>query len=165
MSDYTYTSPDPELGKLFAAAEAQLQAVATSHGFSLRLVDDGKGTWFFYPEVEEPDPEPGPTYDVWIAEPGAHTLARALGGLTEHHKPWAWQSCGTTFTCDDDPDGKGARHFAHDYARHLRATYPCAFVAVRRADKGLPPPVHNPDAPALAGEGEMDDFSSSWLGQ
>jgi hypothetical protein len=91
--------------------------------------------------AHEIEPEPGPTYDVWIAEPGAHTLARALGGFTEHHKPWAWQSCGTTFTCDDDPDGKGARHFAHDYARHLRATYPCAFVAVRRADKGLPPPV------------------------
>jgi len=78
----------------------------------------------FVPESEI-EPEPGPTYDVWIAEPD----------------DWTWQSCGTTFTCNDNPDGKGARHFAHDYARHLRATYPCAFVAVRRADKGLPPPV------------------------
>jgi hypothetical protein len=57
MSTYLYTPPDPEQGKLFAAAEAELQAVAENHGFDLRLVDDGKGTWFFYPEVEEPDPE------------------------------------------------------------------------------------------------------------
>jgi hypothetical protein len=63
MSAYIYTSPDPELGKLFAAAEAQLQAVATSHGFSLGLVDDGKGTWFFYPEVEEPDLAPATAGD------------------------------------------------------------------------------------------------------
>ena len=74
---------------------------------------------------DELPPEPGPTYDVWIAEPDE----------------WTWQSCGTTFTCDDDPDGKGARHFAHEHARYLRDTYPCAFVAVRRADKGLPLPV------------------------
>jgi hypothetical protein len=137
MSAYIYTSLDPELGKLFAAAEAQLQAVATSHGFSLRLVDDGKGTWFFYPEVEEPDPKPGPTYDVWIAEQedlGPAPGGRALGG-------WAWASCGMTFTCDDDPDGKGARRSAHEYARYLRNTYPCSFVAVRRADQGLPLPV------------------------
>jgi hypothetical protein len=71
------------------------------------------------------EPTPGPTHDVWIAEP-------------DH---WAWQSCGMTFTCDDDPDGKGARASAHDYARHLRQTYPCAFVAVRQASKGLPRPI------------------------
>jgi hypothetical protein len=53
MSNYLYPPPDPVLGKLFAAAEAELQAVAKSHGFDLRLVDDGKGTWFFYPEVKE----------------------------------------------------------------------------------------------------------------
>ena len=74
------------------------------------------------------DPEPGPSYDVWIAEPDE----------------WEWVF-DQTFTCDDDPDGKGARHFAHDYARHLRATYPCAFVAVRRADQGLPLPVQYRD--------------------
>jgi hypothetical protein len=69
--------------------------------------------------------QPGPTYDIWIAEPD----------------DWTWASCGTTFTCDDDPDGKGARHFAHEHARYLRDTYPCAFVAVRQADKGLPLPI------------------------
>jgi hypothetical protein len=75
------------------------------------------------------DPTPGLTYDVWIAEPD----------------DWTWQSSGATFTCDDDPDGKGARGHAHDYARHLRTTYPCAFVAVRRAEQGLPPPVQYRD--------------------
>lgn len=75
--------------------------------------------------VENPDPEPGPTYDVWIAEP----------------EGWAWASCGMTFTCEDDPDGIGARRSAHAHARCLRKTYPCAFVAVRPADKGLPLPV------------------------
>lgn len=64
----------------------------------------------------------GPTYDVWIAEPDN----------------WEWQSCGMTFTCSDDPDGDGARRSAHDHARYLRNTYPCAFVAVRAATKGLP---------------------------
>lgn len=75
--------------------------------------------------AEEEDPEPGPTYDVWIAEPDA----------------WAWQSCGMTFTRDDDPNGTGARHYAHKHARFLRQTYPCAFVAVRPAAKGLPLPI------------------------
>ena len=69
--------------------------------------------------------EPGPTYDVWIAEPDA----------------WAWQSCGMTFSCDDDPDGRGARAAAHDHARYLRRTYPCAFVAARAGAKGLPLPI------------------------
>jgi hypothetical protein len=72
--------------------------------------------------------EPGPTYDVWIAEPDS----------------WAWRSCGMTFTCDDDPDGEGARQNAHTYARYLRNTFPCAFVAVRAASKGLPLPIRLP---------------------
>jgi hypothetical protein len=78
--------------------------------------------------------QPGPTYDVWIAEQedlGPAPGGRALGGRL-------WESCGMTFTCDDDPDGKGARRLAHNYARYLRNTYPCAFVAVRRADRGMP---------------------------
>ena len=65
--------------------------------------------------------QPGPSYDVWIAEPDE----------------WEWVF-DQTFTCDDDPDGGGARHRAHDYAHYLRATYPCAFVAVRRVDQGPP---------------------------
>ena len=76
-------------------------------------------------DMAEEDTEPGPTYDVWIAEPDA----------------WAWQSCGMTFSCDDDPEGIGARQSAHQHARFLRRTYPCAFVAVRAAALGLPLPI------------------------
>lgn len=83
------------------------------------------------------EPEPGPTYDVWIAEQGASDPAP--GG--HFPGPWTWAHCGMTFTCDDDPDGKGARCYAHKYARYLRETCPCAYVAVRRADQGPPPRV------------------------
>ena len=78
--------------------------------------------------VEDLADRAGPTYDVWIAEPDN----------------WEWQSCGMTFTCSDDPNGDGARQHAHDHARYLRNTYPCAFVAVRAATKGLPLPVRLP---------------------
>ena len=91
-----------------------------------RLVDE-TNEWAcqLWQEEHDEDPEPGPTYDVWIAEPDA----------------WAWQSCGMTFSCDDDPDGRGARAAAHDHARYLRRTYPCAFVAARAGAKGLPLPI------------------------
>jgi hypothetical protein len=66
--------------------------------------------------------EPGPTYDVWIAEPD----------------DWNWTHAGR-FTCEDDPDGIGARRSAHLHARNLRQTYHCAHVAVRPAgNKPLP---------------------------
>lgn len=45
-----YYPPDPELGNLFKSAEEELKAVADKYGFDLRLVDDNKGTWYFYPE-------------------------------------------------------------------------------------------------------------------
>ena len=92
------------------------------------------------------DSKPCPTYKVWIAEPDN----------------WNWQSCGT-FTAAEDPCGKGARRFAEDYAGYLRNTYPCAFVAVRQADKKLPLPVHSPDD--CQDYDSKGDFSSSWLGQ
>jgi hypothetical protein len=84
----------------------------------------------------EVEPIPGPTYDVWIGEPGF------LDGLDPGVLPpgtpataaWIW-TFDQSFTCDDDPDGKGARRSAHTYARHLRNTYPCAFVAVRPSGK------------------------------
>jgi len=47
---------------------------------------------------------------------------------------WVW-TFDQSFTCDDDPDGKGARLHAHEYARYLRNTYPCAFAAVRPSGK------------------------------
>lgn len=62
------------------------------------------------------DGEPGPAYTVWITEP----------------PNWDWVA-DADFTCSDDPDGKGARQSAHEYARYLRATYHCSYVAVRPA--------------------------------
>jgi hypothetical protein len=70
------------------------------------------------------DTMPGPTYDIWIAEPDE----------------WIWEHCGMTFTCDDDPDGRGARGHAHDHARYLRKNYPCAYVAVRPSNS-MPLPI------------------------
>lgn len=51
MSEY-YTAPDEAQGSLFRKAEDEMKAVAEKHGFRIRLVDDCKGTWYFYPEVD-----------------------------------------------------------------------------------------------------------------
>ena len=75
------------------------------------------------------DPEPGPTYDVWISEPD----------------DWNWTHTGR-FTCEDDPDGIGARRSAHLHARNLRTHFPCAYLAVRPAGKA-PLPIHTGDEP------------------
>lgn len=80
---------------------------------------------------DELEPTPGSTYDVWIGE--QEQLGLAPGG-TFLGDNWIW-TFDQSFTCDDDPDGKGARQSAHAYARHLRNTYPCAFVAVRPSGK------------------------------
>ena len=88
---------------------------------------------------DELEPVPGPSYDVWIAE--QEQLGLAPGG-TFLGDNWVW-AFDQTFTCDDDPDGKGARHYAHEYARYLRDTYPCAFVAVRPSGK-CPLPIKHP---------------------
>jgi hypothetical protein len=103
-----------------------------------------EGAWvqaqLFVP-IDALDPVPGPTYDVWMAErtavrrPGPHRASFCLS------YQWSWVHAGTTFTCDNDPDGKGARRAAHDYARYLRSTYPCAFVAVRPNSRGMPLPI------------------------
>jgi len=45
---------DPQLEKLFRSAEQELRATARKYGFNIRLIDDMKGTWYFYPEVENP---------------------------------------------------------------------------------------------------------------
>jgi hypothetical protein len=98
----------------------------------VRIDNDRQGAWVHAQLfVDCLEPEAGPTYDVWIAERSRDDLAP--GG----HFPgaWAWAHAGATFTCDDDPDGKGARAAAHEYARYLRKTYLCAFVAVRPAGK------------------------------
>lgn len=107
--------------------------------------DDGAYVmaWLWVPDDELPL-EPGPSYSVWIAEPAEHVLARALSGLSPSHSgaDWEWIH-DQTFTCDDDPDGIGARRNAHEYARNLRQTYPCAYVAVLPAGKA-PKPIHQP---------------------
>lgn len=66
---------------------------------------------------------PDPSYDVWISE--FDTTSSGWSDWTHDQR----------FTCDDDPDGRGARASAHAYARNLRRTYHCAFVAVRPAGK------------------------------
>ena len=92
---------------------------------------DRGGYWVlaeaFVPESEI-DSAAGPSYDVWTAE--QEDLGPAPGGRALGQWQWRFDQ---RFTCEDDPDGKGARHSAHKYARHLRNTYPCAFVAVRPA--------------------------------
>jgi hypothetical protein len=87
--------------------------------------------WVYDSDLEAPA---GPSYDVWIAE--REDLGVVLGGhaLSE----WQW-SFDARFTCEDDPDGKGARRSAHEHARGLRKGYPEAFVAVRQSSKGMPP--------------------------
>ena len=52
-----YLEPDEDLGKAFKKAEKELKQVAEKYGFSLRLIDDSKGTWYFYPEVTEEQEE------------------------------------------------------------------------------------------------------------
>ena len=70
------------------------------------------------------EPEPGPSYDVWLIEPDDNGTYQDMNwGFTQR------------FTCEDDPDGIGARRSAHEYARYLRKTFPCAYVAVRPAGK------------------------------
>jgi len=75
----------------------------------------------------------GPSTDVWIAEDGGiHEYTGAIW------PSWAWRH-DARFTCEDDPTGAGARRSAHEYARYLRRTYHCAYVAVRPANcKPLP---------------------------
>lgn len=118
---------DTGLGDLIVSGDAEVRY-------------DEEGAWvqahLFVP-IDALDPVPGPTYDVWIAEQVNGGLAP--GGFAPGS--WPWYHAGMTFTCDNDPDGKGARRFAHDYARYLRSTYHCAFVAVRAASKGMPLPI------------------------
>lgn len=89
---------------------------------------DRHGAWVsarVFVHDDELIPQPGPTYIVWICEPS----------------DWRWRP-DLTFCCDDDPDGKGARHSAHEYARYLRNTYHCSYVAVRLGTKAPRPVRH-----------------------
>jgi len=96
------------------------------------------GAWvnarIFVRDDEINPPVPGPTYDVWIAE--------QEGTWSLSGRPWVWV-CDQSFSCDDDPDGKGARRSAHQYARALRNIFPCAFVAVRPSGKAPLPIKHS----------------------
>lgn len=53
-----YTKPDEAMGELFEKAQGELQEVAKKHGFHIRLVDDCKGAWYFYPEIDIDKKEP-----------------------------------------------------------------------------------------------------------
>jgi hypothetical protein len=102
----------------------------------LDIIEDNvnDGVWvkaLIFVRDDELEPTPGPTYDVWIAE--QEELGPAPG-CTFPGDNWTW-TFDQSVTCDDDPDGKGARLSAHRYARYLRDTYPCAFVAVRPSGK------------------------------
>lgn len=104
-------------------------------------VTDSEGAWVsarLLVRRDELEPAPGPTYNVWIAE--QEELGLAPGG-TFLGDNWTW-TFDQSFTCDDDPDGKGARLSAHAYARSLRNIYPCAFVAVRPSGKSPLPIKH-----------------------
>jgi hypothetical protein len=79
-----------------------------------------------------PDDELKPCYSVWIAEPPSPSSPVRAPGIGASGWRWGHEE---DFTCADDPDGRGARAAAHDRARYLRSTYPCAFVAVRPAGK------------------------------
>jgi hypothetical protein len=99
------------------------------------------GVWvkaLIFVHDDELEPVPGPTYDVWIGE--QEELGSAPGGAFLGDS-WVW-AFDQSFCCDDDPDGKGARLSAHKYARHLRDTYTCAFVAVRPSGKSPLPIKH-----------------------
>lgn len=104
--------------------------VIVSEDGTVEIDGEREGAWVsaqLWVPSDALEPQPGPTYDVWIAE--QHAIGLPAYG------PWVWAHSGTTFTCADDPDGRGARASAHEHARFLRSTYPCAFVAVRPAGK------------------------------
>jgi len=86
--------------------------------------------WVYDDQLE---PLPGPTYSVWMAD----ALLDRTSNTT--HGPWAWVA---DFTLDDDIDGFHARAAAHEYARHLRYTYPRSCIAVRPAGSA-PLPIHS----------------------
>jgi hypothetical protein len=135
-----YHGPPPFVGQSDVLITSQKQ---TGH---YRYDPERNGYWVqaeaFVP-YGEIDPTSSTTYAVWIAE--QEYAGPAPGG--NYPGPWVWSS-DTSFTCDVvDPQldleqaNASARRHAHDYARYLRDTYPCAYVAVRPADKGLPLPV------------------------
>jgi hypothetical protein len=120
--------------------------VVVCEGATVEVDNEREGAWVhaqLWVPRECLDPGPGPTYDVWIAERSRDDLAP--GG----HFPgaWAWAHAGATFTCDDDPDGKGARQVDKQRmstpATCGRLIPLCAFVAVRSTSKPpLPGCIH-----------------------
>lgn len=103
--------------------------------------DDGAYVmaWLWVPNDELPL-EPGPSYSVWVAEQFNEDSPGWIPDISTLEWRWIHDQ---TFTCEDDPDGIGARRDAHEYARKLRQTYPCAYVAVLPAGK-TPKPIHQP---------------------
>jgi hypothetical protein len=138
---------DAPLSPYLEAARAKYMGDSDIEVVDVDDTDAIDGAWVnarIFVRDDELEPVPGPTYGVWIGEP------RYLDGLDPEVLPpgtpgtaiWVW-TLDLSFTCDDDPDGKGARQSAHACARHLRNLYPCAFVAVRPSGKA-PLPIKHP---------------------
>lgn len=49
----THAEEQKLLESVFRKAEKELNEVAKKYDFSLRLVDDRWGTWYFFPQVED----------------------------------------------------------------------------------------------------------------
>lgn len=139
------SQPQPPLTRYRQAARERFDtgegAVVVCESATVEIDSEREGAWvhaqLFVP-IDVLDPNPGPTYAVWIAEQGRGSLAP--GGYIPGPWTWTWDQ---DFTCDDDPGGYEARRSAHEYARHLRSTYPCAFVAVRPAGAVPLPVMHS----------------------
>lgn len=67
----------------------------------------------------------GPSWCVWITEPAVDPSLPV----------WTEWSIHEEFSLLNDPDGATARAAAHAWARALRATYPCSYVAVTPAGR------------------------------
>lgn len=142
-----YHETPPPFGAL--ADVAVISRTRTSH---YRHDPERDGYWVqaevFVPR-DQVDPGASTTYIVWMAE--QETLGFPPGGT--YPGPWVWRS-DASFCCDViDPAfeleaaNASARQQAHEHARYLRNTYPCAYVAVRDADRGQPLPIRDdPDA-------------------
>ena len=139
------TEPTPvQDDRYLEAARAKYMGDSNIEVVDVDDTDVIDGAWvkarIFVRDSEINPPVPGSTYVVWIAEFGL------LDGLDVEildptRKSWIW-AYDQSFTCDNDPDGKGARRSAHQYARALRIIFPCAFVAVRPSGKAPLPIKH-----------------------
>lgn len=96
---------DRELEPIFRGAEKDLQVVAKKHGFDLHLIDDSKGTWYFYPTItteqlnEKEEPKPMTEYQTRpIDFTGCHPV------VAEHLKRGVSVKCKVWDDSNEEPD-------------------------------------------------------------